>query len=260
MSGLNVVSRKDYENRRWKKSTNLFFAQKDSVAHIGVSEFPKAMLATAIGFLADDDNFVPVALQGLAPGQNWFVAMDGKWIGDYLPAVYACYPFRFARTEDQTLVLCIDEASGLITDKWDSDAELFFDEESGPSAAVTQIMNNLNKIELDRARTAAICAILQKYELFEPWPIQVEGTVDPQKIEGIHRISESKLNSISAEALMELRDNNALLLAYGHLFSMQNLHKLGRLGAAQHQARTKYQLNVDSGVLSDTGLISFDNL
>ena len=260
MAVVNVVSRAEYENKRWKKITNLFFAQQDNLAPIGVSEFPRAMMATAVGFLPIENNLLPVAIQGLVSGQNWFVGPDGKWVGDYLPAIYGCYPFRLARMENDNLVLCIDEESGLVTDKWDEEAELFFDAEHNPSPIVTQIMNNLNKIEQDRTKAQQICAILQKYELFEPWPIQIEGEEGPQKIEGIFRINEGKLNALPAEALIELRDKNALLVAYGHLFSMQNLHKLGRLGGAHKKARNRDQPNLEMGIVGDSGIISFDNL
>jgi hypothetical protein len=59
---------------------------------------------------------VPVAVQGLAPGQNLFVAPDGRWLAAYTPAAYRGYPFQLAHAENGQQVLCFDEESGLITD------------------------------------------------------------------------------------------------------------------------------------------------
>lgn len=239
----------------------MVFAQQDNVAPIGVSEFAKAIMSTAVGFLAIDNNFTPVVLQGLLAGQNWFVAQDGKWQGDYLPALYRCYPFRLIGAENGELVLCIDEGSGLVTDETSEEGELFFDAENNPSAIITRIMSELNKMQQDSANARVICSLLQKYELFEPWPIQLQGEAGAQTIEGLYRINEGKLTTLSAEALLELRDNNALLVIYGQLFSSHNLPRLGKLAAAYNSARNKAQkLNTEMGILGDSGMISFDNL
>jgi hypothetical protein len=261
MTALNAVSRTLYGKKRWKKNTSLIFAQQDNVIPIGVSEFSKTIMSTAVGFLTIDNKLAPVALQSLIAGQNWFVGPDGKWQGDYLPALYRCYPFRFIKAENDELVLCIDEASGLVTDDISGNGELFFDTENNPSAIITQIINELNKIEQDTAKARAICSLLQKYELFEPWPIQIQGEGGAQELEGLYRINEGKLNSLPAEALLELRNNNALLVVYGQLFSMHNLQKLGKLASAYTENRNKAQaLNMGLGVVGDSGNISFDNL
>ncbi len=261
MTALHAVSRTLYSRKRWKKISNLLFAQRDNVVPVGVSELPKAILSTAVGFLTVDDYLTPVALQGLIAGQNWFLTQDGKWQGDYLPAIYGCYPFRLAKAENGELVLCVDEDSGLVVDNATAEGELFFDSEGNPAPLVTQILNDLKKIERDAGKARQVCTLLKQYELFEPWPIEMKGDHGVQKIEGLYRINEERLNSIPVESLIKLRDHNALLVAYAQLFSMHNLHKLGRLGSTYNSSRNKGQaLNLDIGMLSDSGTISFENL
>ena len=207
---------------------------------------------------------MPVALQGLITGQNLFVAPDGRWLSSYVPAIYLCYPFRLARAENNDLVLCIDEDSGLVTEAASGEGELFFDAENNPTETITGIINNLNKIEQDMISTQAICAALQKYELFEPWPIKIQSDDGVQNIEGLNRINEVKLNSLPGEALVELRNARALRLAYGQLLSMHNLQQLGKLASAHQQAAKQNSMqngqSIDFGVLEDSGSISFDNL
>src|SRR5687768_4946020 len=105
MARLQAVSRSQYAGKRVKKAVNLFFARHDNVLPFGISEFPKMVMSTAIGFMAVDGSVMPVALQGLVSGQNLFVGPDGRWLGSYIPAIYLCYPFRLARAENNELIL-----------------------------------------------------------------------------------------------------------------------------------------------------------
>jgi hypothetical protein len=69
-----------------------------------------------MAFIKQQDNFVLVGLLSLTPGQNVFVAQDGRWLGAYVASVFRGYPFRLARAEGRDdLILCIDEDSGLIS-------------------------------------------------------------------------------------------------------------------------------------------------
>ncbi|MES2626942.1 MAG: SapC family protein [Pseudomonadota bacterium] len=264
MARFQVVSRKQYADKRLKKAANLFFARQDNVLHIGATELPKVMMYSPIAFLTTDGSQMPVALQGLVTGQNLFVAGDGRWLGGYVPAMYLCYPFRLARVENNELVLCVDEDSGLITEASSGEGELFFDEDQKPTAIITGVVNNLNQIEQDIQNTRAMCAILQKYELFEPWPIQIQSGDDVQNMEGLSRINEVRLNALPGEALVELCTTQALKVAYCQLFSMNNLQQLGKLAFAHAQSpKSKISQaggSIDFGMLEDTGSISFDNL
>ncbi len=264
MARLQGVSRSQHADKRVKKAVNLFFAQHDNVLPFGISEFPKMAMSTAVGFMTIDGSVIPVALQGLVSGQNLFVGRDGRWLGSYIPAMYLCYPFRLAKAENSELILCIDEESGLITDASSGDGELFFDAENNPSAIIKGVMANLDKLEQDRINAKASCSVLQKYELFEPWPIQIQSDDGVKTMEGLNRVNERKLNTLPGEVLLELRNAHALQLAYGQLLSMHNLQQLGKLAVAHRQATQQGPVqdtgNIDFGVLEDSGSISFDNL
>lgn len=239
----------------------MFFAERENVAPIGISEFPKAMMTMAIGFMTIYNKLTPIALQGLVSGQNWFVAPDGKWLGSYIPAIYSCYPFRLVKAENNELVLCIDEASGLVTDTSGTTGEAFFDDKNNPSPVISRIVTDLTNIEQDAQKSQLVCSVLQKYSLLEPWAIQLKADAGLQTIEGLFRINERALNSLPADALVELRDSGALLVIYGQLFSMQNLQKLGKLASIYSASRNKpVEPTADPGLLEDSGSISFDNL
>jgi hypothetical protein len=264
MARFQIVSRNLYVGKRVKKAPNLFFARQDNVLAFGVSELPKIMMSTPIGFMTINGSMMPVALQGLMNGQNLFVGKDGRWLATYVPAIYRCYPFGLARPESGEPVLAIDEESGLVTEASSGEGELLFDDENKPTPMIMGVIGNLNKIEEDQAKTQIICSVLQHYELLEPWPIKIQSSDATQTMEGLYRINEQKLNMSDAGTLIELRNTRALQLGYGQLFSMHNLQQLGTLASAHSQApRQNLQQSggsIDFGILEDSGSISFDNL
>lgn len=233
MSKFQPISRNQHAKQRWQRYHNFYFAAQDTVVTLVVQEFPRAQLALPIAFVQVDNAFTAVAMQGLKPGKNLFVSPDGRWLADYIPAAYRGYPFRLANTDTGQEVLCIDEDSGLITDG--PDGEAFFDDDGSPTKAVADILNFLTRVQANRQVTTRICAVLQKHQLIQPWPIKVQGEQGEQNIQGLYRIDEAALNALSSEAFIELRQTGALPIAYCQLLSMQHLPKLGRLAQAHAQ-------------------------
>lgn len=269
MSDIQAITRERHGNQRWIRYTNYNFAATDALSSLVVEEVPKAMVSLPIGFVAAEGAFTPVAIQGLVPGKNLLVSLDGRWVGAYIPVAYRCYPFLLANTEDGQQVLCINEDSGLLSD---TQGELFFGEDDQPSKPITDVLNILNKVAANRKVTQHICAVLQKHNLIQPWPIKLQGAEGEKAIEGLYRIDEAAMNLLPAEAFMELRDAGALTLAYCQLLSMQRLPLLGKLAdahakvadahakAADAHAKAAAPLpakDIDLSFMSDGGSIKF---
>lgn len=236
MPKLQVISREHHAHQRWQRYTHYRFTANDALAILTTQELPKAMLHLPIAFLASAGAFVPVAVLGMKPGKNLFVAADGRWVGAYIPAVYRGYPFVLAPTQEGKQVLCIDEDSGLLSA---TDGERFFTDDGQPSQPVSEVLNFLNQVAASRQTTERICALLQQHSLIQPWPIKVQGPDGEQALEGLFRIDEQALNQLPAEAFMALRDAGALVTIYSQLLSMQHLQTLGQLAAAHAQAEAK---------------------
>jgi hypothetical protein len=222
-----VVSKEGHAGKRWQRHSSHHFAARDAIVPLTVQELPQAMMALPIAFVASGAAFDLVAVQGLAPGRNAFVASDGRWLAGYLPKVFGAYPFRLASTDNGQQVLCIDENSGLITEG--PDGERFFDDDGNPAQAVKDVLNTLTQQKALRNATATICAVLQKHKLMQPWPITVQADRRTQNIEGLYRIDEAALNALPSDAFIELRDSGALAAAYCQLLSMQHIQKLGQM-------------------------------
>ena len=262
MTDYHVITRERHEHLYWLKQSGHRFAAGDALCPLVAQELLKAMLSLPIGFIVEGEQFMPVAVQGLTPGQNLWVAADGRWLASYVPAPYRSYPFRMAPTEQGEQVLCIDEASGLISE---SAGEAFFDEDGTPAKSVLEILDFFQQIDANRRHTRDICALLQQHGLIQPWPITVQGEHGDQKVEGLFRIDEAALNAMTAEALAEVRNAGGLTVAYCQLLSMQHLSTLGTLAQAHAEAE-KTRLEQESlaqngelqlGFINDSGTFSF---
>jgi hypothetical protein len=253
------VSKETHASKRWKRTASFAFAAKDAVAPLVAQELPSALMHLPMGFIKQEELFIPVAILGLLPGQNLFVAPDGRWLGGYTPAAFRAYPFQLANTEDGQRVLVIDEASGLVSD---TEGEPFFDEEGNPAKALKDVLEFLSQVQSNRELTQRICAVLAKHQLIQPWPINVQGDGGERKVEGLFRIDEAAMNALPAEAFGALRQAGALPIAYCQLLSMQHIQMLARLAQAQAQAIAKRPTNDNGGaeLLNSSDMISFDNL
>ncbi|MFA7624365.1 MAG: SapC family protein [Pusillimonas sp.] len=261
MPDIQVVSRERHAGKRWVRYASYAFASTDAVAPLVIQELPKACMMMPLGFVAVEDSFMPVAVQGLTPGTNLLVAADGRWLAGYVPAAYRSYPFALANTPDGQQVLTVIEDSGLLSD---TDGELFFDEDNQPSQAVKDVLNFLEQVSVNRQATRQACAALQKHNLIKPWPINLDTESGRQAVEGLYTIDEAALNQVSAEALHELRDASALLVAYCQILSTQHLQKLGvllRAHAAQQAATLETPAGeLDIEFLNDSDTINFGAL
>lgn len=260
MPNYQAITKTDFANQRWKRYDSYQFAAKDAVVPLVLQELPKACMSLPIAFIQQGEAFAPAAVQGLQPGQNLFVAADGRWIGPYTPAAYRGYPFALANTPEGQQVLCVDTDSGLVGE---GHSEAFFDDQGEPSASVTDVLNFLNQIAINREATVRVMAALQAEGMIQPWPIAVKGKDGDTAVQGLHRIDETKFNQLDAQALQRLQQAGALLVVYCQLLSMQHLQMLGKLTEAHASAKAQAQLpttangELDLEFLNQNGTISF---
>lgn len=263
MPNFQPVSHKLHAHQHWLRMSSYAFAATDMVIPLNCSELPKAIMSLPVGFIAQGETFIPVALMGLQPGKNLLVASDGRWLGAHIPFAFRSYPFALGKTAAAEQVLCFDQDSGLLTDK--STGERFFAEDGQPIPLMRELLNFLTQNEQNHLATVAACAVLQKHSLIRDWPITVKSETGEQTITGLFQVDEARLNQLSGEALLEVREAGALLLAYCQLLSMQQLPLLGQLSrvhavsAAQAAEAEKLlqprEINLD--FLSRGGTFSF---
>lgn len=261
MVSLQAITKPDFTEKSWRRSPNYLFTANDAACPLTVQEMPKAIMGMPIAFLCVDEKYSVVAVLGLEPETNYFVGKDGGWRGNYIPALYRPYPFVLAKNEaeEEQLVLCINEDSGLLND--DDSAEAFFDDEGELSATVKQLMELLSAIRVGLQSAARICKLLNQHKLFKPWELEIELEDGKKRIEGLFSIDEAALNELSDEAFIELRQSGALIVVYCQLLSMQRITDLAQFAQLKSKADSQpptNELNLDG--VNEGGNISFHNL
>ncbi|WP_445810456.1 SapC family protein [Yoonia sp.] len=225
MPRYELITKTGFAAQTWRRYDSYAFAATDAVAPLVAQELAKACMSLPIAFIRQNDVFVPHAVQGLEQGRNLFV-VNGKWVAPYTPAVYRGYPFSLGRGDDDQFHLCIDMDSGLVGAGAGLD-QPFFDEAGEAAKPVKDVLNFLQQIHRNRAVTQRVCAALAAEDLFQPWPLKVQGPNGERRVEGLFRIDEKRLNSLDADALHRVHAAGGLPVAYCQLLSMGNIQTLG---------------------------------
>lgn len=237
MSGtpaIHPLSLERHKGLGWRRFTDYGFARGTTLAPLAAAEVVKAALSLPLGFVRQGERWQLMALLGLPPGQNLFVAPDGRWLGSYIPASLRSYPFLVVKAEGGEAMLGINEASGLLVA---SGGENFFDEKDQPSEPVRGIWNFLLEVAKGEAQLTNACGALAGADLLEPWPIAIRSGDGLRNIEGLHHVAEAKLAAIGDEAFLALRRSGILPLAYAQMFSTGHLDRL--IESAEMQARAE---------------------
>jgi hypothetical protein len=256
-----ALSHSTHRDARWKRFSSYSFASNDTFIPLVAAELARAALAMPVAFIEQQGEMVLVAVTSLMPGINLFVSTDGQWLGGYVPSALRGYPFRLVPVKDRDeSVLVIDEDSGLIgTGSGFEEAEALFTSDGQPTTAVSQTLDFLKQIEINRQVTARAVAALAAEGLIEDWPITVKGEDGADRnIQGLKRIGEAKLNALDNDAFLRLRHAGALPVAYAQLLSTQNIgnfekvvqlrDQLARMKAAQVE-QPAWQLSSDDELI-----------
>ena len=257
-SKLAVISRDAHINRRWRRPTTYKFAAGDAVVPLVVPEVMKAAANFPIGFLKAGESVRLVGLFGLQPGQNLYVAADGRWFGNYIPAVFRTYPFRLADNGAGGFVACVIEDEAILTNG--PDGERFFADDEGKSLSpgVNATLEVLRQVAGVEQMTAVACTLLQKHQLLVPWRFR-RADDKVYTMGDVLTVDEAALNGLSAEALVEMRSGWALPLAYAQLLSQQHVATLVALEAA-HAKRQAQVAAAASGIVNPKGELDLEFL
>lgn len=234
-----------YGHQTWEPAKSYAFASGHSFAHLVGSELSRAAMSLPIGFTRHTQCWMPTAILNLMPGSNLFVKADGSWTQAYVPAVFRAYPFKVSFLASGEQVLCFDEGSGLLG----TGEEQFFDGPGVLSAPLKNMLEMQEKLEASRVQTVKACEVLAKYDLIEPWLIDVVTASGEQRVSDFSRINEQGLLTLSPQALHEVASAGGLAVAYCQLLSMQHLPQLGAL--AQEKDRQQPVVKTAHAIAED---------
>jgi hypothetical protein len=195
---------------------------------ISYTEFSVACRDYPLVFTSGDNgqSFAPVAVLGLADGENLFLA-HGAWDRNvYLPAYVRRYPFCMARVnvdkvEQADRLICVEK------DFLDDKGETMFDAEAKPLPKWQPIEKLLQEYEADLERSREMSAILSDYSLLEPFAMQAQtNTGAAMNLTGMYRVDEKKMEFLNASQHKNLIKKGVMGRIYAHLISLDNFARL----------------------------------
>ena len=220
------VNKTNHAGKKIRQVQGFSFASQFHIASVMAHEFARAASIYPVVFLEDkeQDGFRPVVLLGLDAGENLFVGADGKWQASYVPAIIRRYPFALASTgEDGKFTVCIDEGSDLVND---SEGVSLFNEQGEPAEALENVKRYLGELQQMDVFTREFCRQLAGLNLFTPLNMRVRQADQVKNINGAYVINEERLNSLSTERFVELREKRYLPAIYAHLVSLAQIERL----------------------------------
>lgn len=223
------VNKERHGNKKIKQIIGFQFASQFHIASLMVHEFVRASGYYPIVFLEDKDQdiFRPVALLGLDAGENVFVNAEGKWESAYIPAIIRRYPFALARTDQENqFTVCIDEGSDLVSD---DEGTSLFKEDGSPGQVLENVKLYLGELQQMDVFTSEFSKYMAAHNMFTPLNMRVRQEQQVKNIAGCYVVNEERLNNLSDERFLELRNRRYLAPTYAHLTSLSQIERLVKL-------------------------------
>ena len=206
------------------------FARGLNSIPISYTEFALVAREYPIIFSSSGNNqdFAPVAVLGMVPGENLY-DNKGQWASQvYVPAYVRRFPFCMTKVTldkvvQQNRLICVEKSH--IDDK---NGEAMFDAKGQPLPKWKEIETLLSEYEIDLERSREMCGILADYALLEPFTMQAKfnSGAAPLQLTGMHRVNESKIEHLNASQLKNLVKKGILSRIYAHLLSLDNFARL----------------------------------
>ena len=219
------INQQRHANKKIKEVTGFGFSSNFHIAYVTTHEFVRASAIYPLVFIEDKDKdqFRPVALLGLDAGENLFVDADGKWQASYIPAIIRRYPFALSQAEGDRYLVCIDEESELVSE---TEGTSLFNENGEPTEVIENVKRYLSELQQMDIVTQDFCKFLAAHNLFVPLNMRVRQADKFKNISGCYVINEERLNNLSDELFLELRNKRYLPAVYAHLTSLAQVERL----------------------------------
>lgn len=220
------VARDRHKGKGLKATVNLAFAAGSNSVPVTMEEFPAIARDYPIVFSMERPA-VPVAVLGFRRGENIYVDGQGGWAEHhYIPGYVRRYPFIFMEMKDQNkFTLCIDEASGLITEG--GDRPMFEGEE--PSELTKKALEFCAAYHRQYVMTRTFTEELEAKGLLSAKTANI--TLPGQRqmaLQGIRQIDEEKFRAIDDATIAAWHKNGYLFAIHAHFISQGNWQPLAQ--------------------------------
>lgn len=205
-----------------KPITGLEFSRQINSIPVLATEFPAAAADMAIVFTGEGESMIPVVLTGVKENENLYLNDEAKWTGRYVPAFLRRYPFIFARGDEDTMTLCIDEAYEGVNRE--GRGERLFDSEGNRTQYLENMLEFVTQYQRQHVVTQAFCKRLSDLDLLEPATLSAsDQNGEVRRLVGFQVINRQKFKAIEDSKLVEMFRSDELELCFLHMHSLQNL-------------------------------------
>ena len=219
------ITAEKHKNKKVKQIDNFEFAKKTNMASIMIHEFSRAASIYPIVFVEDktQDVFKPVVLLGFEEGENLFVNEENKWKASYIPAIIRRYPFALAKADDNgKFTVCIDEESDFVNE---IEGQELFDGDK-PAEVMERVKKYLAELQQMDAFTNEFCKFMSNKNMFTPLNMKIRVNNEIKNVSGAYIINEERLNSLSDETYLEMRNKKYIPVVYSQLSSLSQIERL----------------------------------
>ncbi|MGJ0335591.1 SapC family protein [Aliarcobacter cryaerophilus] len=224
---LELLSKERHKDLKIGNLENLLFVKSIPSFPIIAQEAEIVAKNFPIVFV-DEENPSVVAMTSLG-GENLAISSDGKWLSEYIPAMYRKYPFTYASNKEnpEQRAVAIDmDAPNLST----QNGTALFDEQSNQTDYLKNIIHFLNSCEQESLKAKAIAKIISDAGILEDRELSIgEGETKQVLAKGFRVVDMDKLYKLDDETLASWVRNGVISFINIHIKSLDNMQSLMNL-------------------------------
>ena len=206
---------------RIRPMTDFAFASGLNSILLTAAEFPAASQFYPIVFAKIDNEIMAFAVTGYKKGENIYVDRKGRWRENfYIPAFIRRYPFIFLENKQaNNLALCVDKDCPFLSE---TEGQPLY-KDGKPSEVTQKALEFAKSFHIEAQKTQQLCKLLDEKGLLVERNANFT-LADGQKasVSGFWVIDEAKLNGLSDEDFLSLREHGFIGAIYCHLLSMRS--------------------------------------
>lgn len=241
------LSSSEHSDLRLTRGTFFHFQERGVIA-VSVVEAPRAALDLPLAFVETQKGLSLVAVLSLKQGENAQIGPKGLWMGGYMPALIAAYPFAMVVKEGKA-TLVVDTDSDWLSR---TEGQPLFEEGGSPSKGMNRIMDVLKNRVPNPKRDNPVLQAIEQSNILEPWS---------EVSENLLRVSPQKLTELDDQAFLGLRRKGALSVLYAQIMSTVRVARIQNLAKRKEQMAQNQPEDVDldlDKLFGDDDLIKFD--
>ncbi len=104
-----------------------------------------------------------------------------------------------------------------------------FDANGEPTQVIENVKRYLSELQQMDTLTRSFCSFLSEHNMFTPLNLRVRDSSKVKNISGCYVINEERLNNLSDELFLEIKNKRYLPAVYAHLISLAQTERLVKM-------------------------------